>query len=94
MEEFKQITGQTESPEDVINLNWHKWQPKILPYASLSSKASIKDLTAQKQNDIPNGMLTICILLLLLNACNSLRILGCVESSGAVQAVKSQIQSK
>ena len=47
MEEFKQITGQTESPEDVINLNWHKWQPKILPYASLSSKASIKDLTAQ-----------------------------------------------
>ena len=59
MEEFKQITGQTESPEDIINLNWHKWQPKILPYASLSSKASIKDLTAQKQNDIPNGMLTM-----------------------------------
>ena len=55
MEEFKQITGQAESPEDTINLNWHKWLPKILPYASLCSKASIKELTVQGQNDIPNG---------------------------------------
>ena len=31
MEEFKQITGQAESPEDITNVNWHKWQPKIRP---------------------------------------------------------------
>lgn len=55
MEEFKQITSQADSPEDTMSLNWHKWQPKILPYALLFNKASIKDLTAQKQNDIPNG---------------------------------------
>ena len=28
---------------------------KDLPYASLLNKVSIKDLIAQKQNDIPNG---------------------------------------
>ena len=55
MEEFKKITNQVESPEDTINVNWHKWQPKVFPYTELSNKACIKDLVQQKQRDIPNG---------------------------------------
>ena len=65
MEEFKQVTGQVELPEDAISINWHKWQPKILPYAVLSNKSSIKDLLMQRQNDIPNGKVILLILLLI-----------------------------
>ena len=61
MEEFKKIADKTESPEDTINVNWHKWQPKIFPYAELSNKACIKDLLQQRQRDIPNILAYIYI---------------------------------
>lgn len=55
MEEFKEIVGQDALPEDTISVNWNKWQSKVLVYASLSNKATIKELTVQRQPDIPNG---------------------------------------
>jgi len=58
MEELKQITGQTETPEDTIALNWHKWQPKVFPYASLLNKTTVKELAMQVDEDIPNGIAT------------------------------------
>lgn len=59
MEEFKQITGQSELPEDTVALNWHKWQPKVLPYASLLNKITVKELMVQAEKDIPNGTHTV-----------------------------------
>ena len=46
MEEFKEIVGQTKSLEDVVSQNWHKWQAKVLSYAALSNKVTIKEITA------------------------------------------------
>ena len=60
LEEMKQLTGQNDSPEDTIALNWHKWQPKVLPYASLLKKATLKELLAPVEKGIPNGTRQCC----------------------------------
>ena len=44
MEEFKEMIGQEESPEDIIS-NCHKWQPKVSPYAAILNKTGVKEFT-------------------------------------------------
>ena len=56
MEEFKQLTGLTHSPDDMMALKWNDWQPRILAYATLLQKNSLRDLMDKVQQNIPNGM--------------------------------------
>ena len=54
MEELKQLTGLTNSPDDTKAIKWNDWQPKILAYVMLLKKSSIRDLLSKMQQDIPN----------------------------------------
>ena len=56
MEELKQLTGLTNSPDDTIAIKWNDWQPKLLAYVTLLKKSSVRDLLSKVQQDIPNGM--------------------------------------
>ena len=60
LEELKELTGHNVSPEDTIALNWHKWQPKVLPYASLLNKTILKELLTSVEKGIPNGIHQCC----------------------------------
>ena len=56
MEELKQLTGLTNSPDDVMALKWNEWQPKVLTYAMALNRSCLKDLTEKVRQSIPNGM--------------------------------------
>ena len=55
MEEFKQLTGFTNSPDDMMAIKWNDWQPRILAYSKLLKKSSLRDLMDKVQQNIPNG---------------------------------------
>lgn len=56
MEEFKQLTGFSNSPDDFMAMKWSDWQPRILAYAKILKKNSLNDLMDKMQHNIPNGM--------------------------------------
>ena len=55
MEEFKQLTGLTNSPEDIMALKWSNWQPRVFAYAKMLKKSNMRDLMDKVQEDVPNG---------------------------------------